>query len=94
MLSIATGVLVTVLTMKSLGQLTELPGFAWPMLAPMVLGSVTLVISMLAVVKEQPFKQAAGLFGIGLLGIATPFLLGLVVLALIIAVIVAALAQS
>lgn len=93
MLSIVTGVALTIFHLGLPADLLALPRFAWPMLVPIALGAFTIGTAIVAVVKDQPFKQAAGLFGLGLLGIATPFVISLLLVALIVAIIIAVVAQ-
>lgn len=93
MLSIATGIALTIFHLSSPADLLILPRFAWPMLLPIVLGAFAIGTAIIAVIKDQPFKQAAGLFGLGLLGMATPFVISLLIVAVIVAIIVAVIVQ-
>ena len=92
MLGIAAGILVTVLGWQ--GGLFELPGFRLPMLAPLLLGGSAVLVSIYAMEKEEhPLKRPATVFGVGLLAIGTPFLIAIVATAIVLAFIVAVIAQ-
>jgi hypothetical protein len=92
LLGIVAGVLVTVLGWQ--GDLLDVPSFTLPMLAPLLLGGAAVLASIYAMVTDEPPKRAAKVFGVGLLAMGTPFVIAIVATALVLAIIIAVLADG
>jgi hypothetical protein len=94
LLGIAAGVLVSVLQIQEFGDLLTVQGFALPALGPLLLGAVAIVVAVIDSVQRERFRPAATIFVLGLAAIATPFLFGFVVVALLVILLLVVIAHA
>lgn len=93
MLGIVAGVAVTSFQISQGADLLEFPSWSWLMLAPLLLGLLSIAFSITAIVKTNEFKRPAMVFGVGLLAIATPYLIVLFAFTLVIALVAVIISQ-
>lgn len=92
MLGITLGVFLSVLRIQQGGDIFSLGEYSAPMIATSALGGISVLLSIVAVFQGEALKRPAKVFALGLLAIASPYLLAALALALVCAAVIAALA--